>query len=68
MNRIVCLSQIEKELNELGCKLINFITRDGVIEINFQDEFFNNHKFYIAYRYMTPKTLHDRIIKGVIEQ
>lgn len=68
MNRFECLRQIEKELNDLGCKMIDFKTRDGVIEINFQDNVLNNYKFYIAYRYMTPKTLHDRIIKGVIEQ
>lgn len=67
MNRIECLTQIEKELNDLGCKMIDFRTRDKVIEINFQDEVLNNHKFYVAYRFLTSKQLHDSIRRWVLE-
>lgn len=67
MNRIECLTQIEKELNDLGCKMIDFRTRDKVIEINFQDEVLNNHKFYVPYRFLTSKQLHDNIRRWVLE-
>lgn len=67
MNRIECLIQIEKELNDLGCKMIDFRTRDKVIEINFQDEVLNNHIFYVPYRFLTSKQIHDNIRRWVLE-
>lgn len=67
MNRIECLRQIEKELYYLDCKLTAFKTREGVIEINFTDKELNNHKFYVPYRFLTSKQLHDSIRRWVFE-
>lgn len=67
MNRIECLTQIEKELNALDCKLIAFKTRDGVIEANFTDKELNKYTFYVPYRFLTIKQLHDNIRRCVME-
>lgn len=67
MNRIECLSQIENELHHLDCKLTTFKTREGVIEINFTDKELNNYKFYVPYRFLTSKQLHDNIRRWVLE-
>lgn len=67
MSRIECLTQIEYELYYLDCKLTSFKTREGVIEINFIDKELNNCKFYVPYRFLTSKQLHDNIRRWVLE-
>lgn len=67
MNRIECLTQIDKELYELDCEITTFKTREGVIEINFTDKELNNYKFYVPYRFLTSKQLHDNIRRWVLE-
>lgn len=67
MNRIECLTQIEKELNALDCKLITFKTREGVIEVNFIDKELNKRIFYVPYRFLTSKQIHDNIRRWVLE-
>lgn len=68
MNRIECLIQIEKELNALGCEFLTFNTRDKVIEINFLDKEFIKQTFYVPYRFLTLKQLHENIRRWVLEQ
>lgn len=67
MNRIECLTQVEKELNVLDCKFITFKTREGVIEVNFTDKELNKHIFYVPYRFLTSKQLHENIRRWVLE-
>lgn len=67
MNRIECLTQIENELHYLDCKLTTFKTREGVIEVNFTDKELNNRIFYVPYRFLTTKQLHENIRRWVLE-
>lgn len=67
MNRIECLVQIDKELYDLDCELTTFKTREGIIEVNFIDKGSNKYIFYVPYRFLTSKQLHENIRRWVLE-
>lgn len=66
MNRIECLLIIEEELIKNGCKLIDFITREGVLDITYKDNEDGSGKLYIPYRFMTIKLLHNILLSEVM--
>ena len=66
MNRIECLLIIEEELIKNDCKLIDFITREGVLDIAYKDNEDGSGKLYIPYRFMTNKLLHNILVSEVM--
>lgn len=66
MSRIECLIKIEEELNKKACELINFTTREGVIDITYKDSEDGSGKLYIPYRFMTNKLLHSILVSEVM--
>lgn len=66
MSRIECLLLIEEELNKNDCKLLDFTTREGVIDITYKDSEDGTGKLYIPYRFMTKKLLHNILLSEVM--
>lgn len=66
MSRIECLIKIEEELNKKSCKIIDFTTREGVIDITYKDDEDGKGKLYIPYRFMTDKILHKILVSEVM--
>jgi len=66
MSRIECLFKIEEELNKKRCKLIDYTTREGVIDITYKDCEDGIGKLYIPYRFMADKILHNILVSEVM--